>query len=154
MENISEMIWEVIYVILLVMGITFIFLIFRNLNKSTDSVNDEVRTKIDIQEDNMGYTGYNVVDGSSVYYDIVNSVRDINETGTANVYKIMVDGTEVKQEWIHSAQNGNSKLLLALLGDKINGYFRKSYQQDASGNISQVNYNYVGMDRKTATGLN
>ena len=131
MNIISEFIFEITCVILFAIGMSFLLLINQSMIESNDIVNQDVRTKLTIQEGD-GYVGKNVIDGTSMYYDII-------ETGTD--YPIFVNGAAISASYINEAEKGNGKALLSCF--TLDAKYEKSYAQDASGNITQVIFNQV-----------
>ena len=161
MDNVSEMIWEYIYAIVFMLGLAFLFFMSTKLIRGTDYVNDDIRTKLNVEEDVMGYTGLNVVDRSTVIFDIAAAAKEmmdtsVQETGevddegkpikTALTYSIMINNTEsenpdydktIPRKVIVEASNGKLTRLMELVTEPT---YKKVYRQDSTGAVSVVKY--------------
>lgn len=131
MSVISEIITEISYIIILCAGVAFLFLVSGTMSTTNDIVVSDERSKLSIQE-GTGYTGKNVIDGTSMYYDIL-------ATGTE--YPIYVNGSAVSMDFIKQAKKGNASELLSSIS--LDATYERTYSQDSNGNITQIIYNRV-----------
>ena len=135
MENVTEMIYETIAVIVFGLAVAFVFMTFRTGGSNTDAVNSEIQEKMDIRADNQGYTGKNIVTGANVYYDTIASADEIKKLG----YAIVLNNQTLDVDTIIlPAANGEGTELRKLID--MTASYEKTYIVDSEGNTSQIVY--------------